>query len=55
LEQVSDLSRQNHEGIEEIRRAMDEIGISIRAIIGLGSKNVGAMDALEGEVRRFTV
>lgn len=55
LEQVSDLSRQNHEGIEEIRRAMDEIGTSVRAIMGLGTRNAEAMDALDSEVRRFTV
>jgi len=55
LEEVSGLSRQNHEGIEEIRSAMDEIGQAIRTIMGLGSQNVDAMDALDGEVKRFTV
>ncbi|MCK5736154.1 MAG: methyl-accepting chemotaxis protein [Spirochaetaceae bacterium] len=55
LEKVSGLSRQTHDGIDEIRQAMDEIGITIRDIISLGSKNVESMDVLDGEVQRFKV
>ncbi len=55
LSKVTDLSRQTHEGIEEIKRAMDEIGISVRTIMTLGSRNSETMDALDREVRRFTV
>ena len=55
LEKVSGLSRQTHEGIDEIRQAMVEIGRTVDDIIALGSKNAESMDALDGEVQRFTV
>ena len=55
LEKVSGLTRQSHEGIDEIRRAMDEINVTIRDIISQGEKNVESMDSLENEVKRFTV
>ncbi len=55
LEKVSGLSRQTHQGIDEIRQAMDEIGTTIRDIISLGAENAESMDTLDREVRRFKV
>ena len=55
LARVANLSRQNHEGIMEISRALDDIGKSLNEINGLGAKNMNSLDTLDKEIGRFTI
>lgn len=55
LGQVADLSRQNHEAIAEISRAMMDITKALSDISSLGGKNLESLDVLDGEIRRFTL
>jgi methyl-accepting chemotaxis protein len=53
LSQVADLSRQNHEAINEISAAMLDIGKALVDITALGEKNVQSLDSMDKEIGRF--
>ena len=53
LSKVADLSRQNHEAINEISAAMSDIGKALVDITALGEKNVQSLNSMDKEIGRF--